>query len=429
MNAPVRIRQWWGAFPYAAPLRVLFFTVIVALVWLYPLKGVQDAILIIAFLCALPRLRRGWPAWRNAAGLAFIVLFVYSLLALPLGTHRELSARDAVKVMDLFFVAFALPSLFNTRRQLESALLYSASAITILLSSHLVHMAIKLKGRLLQDAHCYEPFIMSHCNVESMLAGASFLVFCFFMAKSRKQPKLLSLSVLGAAADIIYVFVLASRGPQVALAGALSLSGFLFLRKWKYRAVWVGLIVAAAVVVLAKPELLPRRFRDKMTMKGFAGRNVVWEHTWKLAKEHPLLGHGYGEKTFMKIYHNSNPPGSPYYFRHPHQYWLYVFFAQGIVGVLLHAIAWGLLFMRLLRHILVRMRTFEQRLLPATVFLVLTFISIYGLADWPSAQIHMMLIWLVPVALIVTRSEPPVVLPGDVRQQPVTASLEPVGKL
>jgi O-antigen ligase len=421
MNDVARIRQWWRTFPYAGPLRVLFFTVIVALVWLYPKKGVQDGILIAAFLYALPNLRRGWPAWRNAAGIAFLGLFVCSLLTLPLSTHAELSARDAVKVLDLFLVAFAMPSLFNTRKKLESALLYSASAVTILLSSHLVRMAIDLKGRLLQDAHCYEPFMMVHCNVESMVAGAAFLVFCFFTVKWRKQPKLLMLSALGAAANLIYLFVLASRGPQIAMAGAVSLSGFMFLRKWKYRVVWLGLLVAASVVVLAKPEWINPRFKDKLTMRGLAGRNVVWEHTWKLAKERPLLGHGYGVRTFMDVYHNSNPPESPYYFWHPHQYWLYILFAQGIVGVLLHAVAWGLLLLRLLRHILVRMRTFDQKLLPATVFLMITFISIYSLADWPSMQIHMMLIWLVPIALAVTRSDPPVVLAEGV----TTATMRP----
>lgn len=384
--------------------RFVLFTLVAIVIWKMRSKGVQDALIWLTFLYSLRKARAGMKIWMNAAGIAFLAVFGYMLLSMLWSVDRAGSARDLVKNLDIAALAFVIPALFASRKGAEALLLYSASGFACILGYDLVRMAVHLRGNLLVGAHAFEPFILVHCNVAAMAAGAAFMVFLYFAWTWRRNGWRLAGCILGALVTLAYEYVIASRGPQVAFAVALASSGFILLPGWRAKSIWLGLVIIGGLVLVAGLGRINPRFLDKASMRGFTGRDVVWKHTLTLSREHPLLGYGYGKPVFTRVYRESNPPKSQFEFAHPHQYWLYVLFAQGWLGVAIHATAWILLLARLLRNIFAR-TTFTDRFLPGLVLLLLIFIHVYSLADWPSTLVHMMLAWLVPVGLIVTQVE------------------------
>ncbi len=387
-----------------ACVRFALFTAAAIVIWKMPSKGVQDALVWLAFLYSLKKAKAGAKVWLNTAGLAFVALFIWLLLSLLWSVDRAGSVRDLTKNLDIAAVAFVITALFACRKGVERLLLYSATGFGFLFAYDLGRMWIHLRGNLLAGAHGFEPFILVHSNVAAMMAGASFMVFLYFAWIWRRNGWRLAGCLLGALVTLAYEYVIASRGPQVALAATVACAGFLLLPGWRGKTIWLGLIIVGGLVLVAGLGRVNPRFLDHASMQGFTGRDVAWEHTLVLSKERPWLGYGYGKPVFVKVYKGSNPPASPFDFAHPHQYWLYVLFGQGWLGVGLHVVAWSLLLARLLRNVFSR-ATFTERALPGLLVLLLVFIHVYSLADWPSTLVHMMLAWLVPVALIVTQGE------------------------
>lgn len=392
----LRVRKWrnWVRFGLC--------TVIGLIMWKMPTKGVQDGLVWLAFLWAVSARREGWRHWRTGIGVACGALIVYSVAILPMSDMREMSLRDAVKGIDVFVAALIIPVVFSTRRRMERGLLYTAVAFVLLLAYHLVQMGIVLKGELFVRAHGFEPFILHHSNVASMAAGVAFFILVYFAWKWRAEKAKLAVCVAGLLVTLLYKVVVASRGPQIAFAGTIAVSGVLLMPKWRGKLIWLLLMVAAVVTIATVGvEKINSRLNDE-SMGNFTGRTVVWRHTWELAKERPVIGYGYGKRTFMGVYHGSGPPPSPFEFIHPHQYWLYVLFCQGWIGVALHGAIWLLVVVRLVVHMFGSTRTFSERLLPGTVLLMIVFMHIYSLADWPSAILNILMVWLVPTALVVT---------------------------
>jgi O-antigen ligase len=399
----LRALDWFFGARKAGVLRFLFFTALAFFALKDPTKRIHHVIMIGGFLLGLVRFRQGWQAWRHPAGFAFAALFIYTLVMLPFSTLPRDSMKEMEKTIDLALFAFAIPMLFPDRRRIEAALFYMASALTAIAGYDLVRLTVTLKGRVFHAAHAYEPFILNHSNISSMVSGAALIVLLYCCWTWRRDRLLAVACAVGAVVNLAYQVVMASRGPQMALAFTALLAGLLILPGWRRKAVWAGLAVAfcAAFVLWGNP-----RFREAASMKGVSGRDIVWKHTLKLAAAHPILGYGYGDKVFLEVYHHSNPPRSPFHYWHPHQYWLYVLFAQGLVGVALHLAGWIVLMLSLLRRV-IRGRTVDARAAPALIIQVVGFILFYGLADWPSGQVNIILLWSIPAGLVLLRDPAP----------------------
>lgn len=391
-------RPWWPAAQF------LGLTAVAVLVWKFRAALLQDLVVWGAFIWALYRQPRFWTAWRNPAGAAFALFGAYIVASLAWSVETSLTARDLVRMADAVAAMIAIPILFNTRGRVESALFYTASGFTALLGADLVRLLVRLKGEALARAHYYEPFELTHPNTSAMAAGVSALILLYFAWTWRRRGLRPVACALAALVDLAYLVVIASRGPQVAFAAAIVLAGVVVLPGWKLRLAWLCALGVAGSVLWAHPEWINPRFADKASMRGFCDRDKVWQHSWELSKQRPLLGYGYGEKLFRSVYHNSNPPESPFHYKHTHQYLLFYRFSLGWIGVALCVTAWALLLARLIRRSWASAG--ESRLLPALILVLLGFIQVYGLADWPGSLIGLMLMWLIPLALVVTsRSE------------------------
>ena len=402
----MKTREEWRQFlfdnPGSAWFRAPLLTAVGVLVWKFQSKGLFDALVWLAFLYALWHARDGIGHWRNAAGFAFAGILVFTLATLPLSVSPMDSLRDLVRMAVDLAAVFVIAVLFHTRRRIAAALLYSAAALTLLLGFDLARLAWRLRGDLLTRAHAFEPFILNHSNVASMMAGAAFIVLAYFAWTSRRRPWRLALCLLGMAVNLVYQVVVASRGPQVAFATAMVLSGAVVLPGWRRKLAWIAAAAAVVIALATNVDRINPRFLDKVSMRGLRDRDKVWAHTWELSRQRPLLGYGYGKRVFHQVYRSTNPPESPFDFPHAHEYWLFTLFQHGWIGVSLYATAWLLLTLRLLRSMARLRDDADARLLAGTILILLLFIHVYGLADWPDNVVLLMLWWLIPAALVVT---------------------------
>ncbi len=382
--------------------RVLLWTCAAFVVWIFPSKGIHDVLVYCSFLYALSRASRGSFAWKQPAGVAFAIVLLYMVLTLPFSIAPYWSLRDFVKFLEVVAGAFAIPVIFNTRGKIRTALLYSAVAIALTLAWDLVRLYYHLGPMILEGAHSFQPFILNHSNVSSMMAGASFFVFFhLFMVSRRRLPAAAGCAV-GMLLCLVYLFVLGSRGPQAAFAGAFCCLGFIIPGR-RGKLIWMLCVVIGFAALAANIGRVNPRFLERATMENLSDRDKVWKHTTELIRARPWFGYGYGKRNFVQVYYSTNPPEARFEFPHPHQFWLKALFEYGLVGFALQLAAWSLLVVQLLR-VMARESVFEERLLPGTVGLLILFIHLYGMGDYPDHVVQAALFWLVPVALVIAGS-------------------------
>ena len=404
------------------PMPVVW-TVTGIIVWKLSATVVQDILVYGAFLFALNRvfrLRQGFPlredtlagqiggpsgdiaVWKQPAGIAFVVILIHMILSLPFSMHPAFSLRDFSGMLKIIAGVFAIPVIFNTRAKIEAALFYSATAITCVLGYDLIRLTICLGPNLLAQAHIFRPFIFNHSNVASMMAGASALVFFYFFWKSRYRIWPSMGCLFGMLFCLVYLVILASRGPQIAFA--LTCVGAVFLIPGRgIKLLGFLIIVLAGFVLFVNIEHVNPRFLEKRSMTNFSERDKVWTHTWDLAQQRPWLGYGYGKRNFEVVYYSTQPPKSIFHYPHPHQFWLKLLFEFGWPGLILHLMAWIILALGLWRCVFAQ-PTFTDRLLPGTVGLIFCFIHLYGLGDYPDNIVLMAQFWLIPVALVLMKN-------------------------
>jgi O-antigen ligase len=384
-----------------ASLRFLLYTAIGILVWNYRSAAIHDLLLVGAFVYALIRNPRGFLAWLRPAGVAFLLAGVMILVRLPAAGVAEESGRELLKYADIVLATLALPALMPTRKKIEAALFYSAWAITAILGYDLARMVSTLKHQVLALGHELEPFAFGHSNLSAMMGGAACLVLLMFAWILWERRAVAIACLAGALVCLGHSVCIASRGPQLALLGTFGLAAVVLPVGWRRKALVLLLMVLAAAALVVNAPLINPRFADWESLRRFAGRDVAWSHSLVLIKQQPWIGYGWGKAVFEKVYHGSSPPYSPFHYYHTHQYVLQVMFTTGLVGLVLHVLGWGALVAKLLVA-LGRSPNMSQRLLPALVLLLIGYLHIYGLADWPGGVVGVMMTGLIPIALVVT---------------------------
>jgi len=366
-------------------------------IWYGDSKGIVDVLLWGSGCYAAYRWRRLWPLWRNVSGLAFLAFAAFVLLALPLATRPELAGRDLVKVAKVMVAMLGVGAIFDTRAKLRTAMLYSAAAITLVLAADLLRLLLLLGPSLLAEARYTEPFVLNHPNVASMMGILAGWVWVGEACRRRRW-----LLLLPALLCLLYLVALASRGPQLAGAVSLATACLVAPLTWRRRALAAGLYGVIGLVVVLNASRIAPRFLEADTMRTFSSRDLVWRRTATLCAQRPLLGYGYGKKSFDAAFRATQPPSEWFHYPHAHQYWLKNAFEFGLVGVALLALAWGCLALRLLRTIW-GSPPGEERIFAVSVALMLVAIHGYGLGDFPDGIVQSAQLWLIPAALLATR--------------------------
>jgi O-antigen ligase len=382
-------------------LKSLLAIVIALHLWYDTSSGLCDVLLWGVTVYGLWHWRRAWAVWRCPAGIVFLLFVLFVLCSLPFSTSPSLSLRDVIKFARIAAPAWALPVLFPTRAKIRTALLYSAIAVTLILSADLIRLMLLVKADFFAEARFIEPFMLNHPNVSSMMAALAVWVWLDAGICRARRPVLASLCFGGAAVALFYLVAMTSRGPQIAFAGSVAVLPLL-LPSRRLRFATGLLVLVAAALVIPNAGKLNKRFQEKASLRNLSERTTVWCHTAALVREKPVIGYGFGKKVFEDVYYGSNPPESVFHFPHPHQYWLKTLFGSGAIGLMLLATAWILLALRGFRNL---QPVAGGARLPLALMLLLqaACIHIYGLGDYPDGIVAASLVWLIPCLLVATR--------------------------
>ena len=370
-----------------------------AQLWFDPSNGFATAILWGAGLYALWQGRKTWAAWKNPVGLFFGLGLLWAALSVAWSFYPAGSARDLAKSAPLALAVLAVPTVFDRPGRIWAALVASAGLITVKLAADLVRLCVALGWpTVLTEARYFHPYLYTHPNVSSMMAGLCALVFAARWLAGAPGAGRRALLALGLAVDLVYLVVLASRGPQVVFALAALAFPIVLLPGWRSRLAALALAALAGWVLWQAAGQVNPRFRDR-TMRNWNNRDTVWAHAKMLADKQPVLGYGFGKKAFVKaVYENpkERAPLVPVRYPHAHQYWLMLYFQGGAIGFALWSLGWLALGARLARGLARAGRTVRDdwrerlraRVLPALLATALAFVLVYGVGDFPDHVIR-----------------------------------------
>jgi O-antigen ligase len=360
-------------------------------------------------LYALANGRRTLAAWRNPAGILFGLGVAWAVASVAWSIDPAGSGRDLLKSAPMLLAALALPVIFDRPARIWSALTGSAVIVTLRLGLDLVRLLAVLGWpAVLSEARFTHPYLYTHPNVTSMMAGLCALVFMARLAAgapgiTRKTGLTAALAV-----DVAYLVVMGSRGPQAVFALAALVFPVVLLPGWRAR-LTAGILAAGIGWGLWQAAgIINPRFNDA-TMATFNNREAIWKHVRQLMAERPALGYGFGKKAFAKaVYHNParKPPKVPVHYPHAHSYWLMLWFQGGATGLALWTLGWGALGGRLARAA----RTAEgfatswrarlqRRVLPVLLATGIGYILVYGIGDFPDNVIRQSLFYLAGLAV------------------------------
>ena len=360
-------------------------------------------------MTALARPGRLWRAWGNPAGLAFGFLAAWAVASAGWSLESGDVWRDCAKALPLALGTMGLGAWLSGNGGLVArrAVWVSASVVTVRLAvegAELVRICgwsgVWSGARYVDVAgHSY---LYTHPNVSSMLAGMAALVFLAYwpaLWKGRKgkgqgwRRVALWAASAGIAADVWYVVMMGSRGPQMAFAASALLLPVFWLPGWKWRlaAVLAG-VVAAWALVEGAGRINPR-FNDTVTMRGANRRADIWRCARGRTEVRPWTGWGYGKRAFRRmIYEHPKlraPRQLPFFFPHAHSYWLMLVVQGGYVALLAGLAAWGGLAVGLLLALRrIPGREMAARATPALLLTLLAMVLGYGVADFPDSVLR-----------------------------------------
>ena len=383
-----------------------------AALWFDPSSGIATAILLGAGLFGLFRARKTFAAWRNPAGALFAAGAAWAALSALWSFYPEGSARDLAKSAPLALAVLALPAIFDRPDRVWAALLVSAATVTATLAVDLARIITLLGWSwTFPAARFLHPYLYTHPNVSSMMAGLCALTFAARALAGVESRSRRALLALGIAIDLFYLVALASRGPQAVFALVALAFPVALLPGWRARLGAAVLAVALGWGLWQGAGHVDPRFSDR-TMGSFNDRDTVWGHSKLLADRQPVAGYGFGKKAFVKAFYenpNQRSPLVPVRYPHAHSYWLMLYFQGGAVGFFLWSAGWLALSARLLRCAAgnggARAR-FRARVLPALLLAGIAYVLLYGVGDFPDSVIRASLFHFIGLALALTRPPP-----------------------
>jgi O-antigen ligase len=398
-----RMRTFWtqlvesfGRIPAWCRLALAWMAAI--LLWFDPSSGVSTVLLYGAGLYALWTYRQAGAAWRNPVGGLVGLGVLWALLSWLWSFDPPGTARDLIKTAPLAMGVWAIPALFDRPGRIWTALVASAGVVTVRLAVDLLRMVYFLGWpSVLEAARFMRPYLYTHPNVSSMMAGLCALVFVArWLAGAPGAGRKAALAA-GIALNLAYLVVMASRGPQAVFALALLAMPVLWLPGWRIRLAAAALAVALGFGLVRVAPMVNPRFADH-TMGNFNRRDTIWRHAKMLADRRPLLGYGYGKKAFVQaVYHNpaQRAPLVPVHYPHTHSYWLMMYFQGGRVAFVVWSLAWLAMGLRLGRwagraedRVFGWMGRMRARILPVLIGTGAAYILVYGIGDYPDHVIR-----------------------------------------
>lgn len=134
--------------------------------------------------------------------------------------------------------------------------------------------------------------------------------------------------IIGAFSGLIVCVLAVSRGALLAVGLALIIAGAWSARRW----VWWSLCACGLLVLLVLPVTRNQLLRVVTTEDTSTDvRTVLWQGTWKLLQDRPLVGAGLGG--FPTVYNQYRLPKHVELLQHPHNLLLNAWTELGMAGL------------------------------------------------------------------------------------------------
>lgn len=374
--------------------------------WCHPSSGLATAVCASVGLYGLwrwPRLKR---AWANPVGASFLALALVVVASLAWSIYPKGTSRDIVKLLPFMLGVVGVPAVATSPRRMWNGLLLAAGFVTAMLALETIRLvgALGLSPALLEQARYRQPYLYTHPNVSSMMAGLCVFAFGGRLVAGVKTRRQAAALVAGAALCLGYLWMMGSRGPQAVFAMTALAAPVALLPGWRAKAAAAITAALAALVLWFAMGVVNPRFKDVATMRRYNNREIVWNHTSMLLREHsPWVGFGFGKKAFKRAYYEHPKQRAPFVrdrnlvFPHAHSYWRMVRFEGGWLGMAVCLVAWAQLAYATGRTLLRASRPakaqgwlaeLRARCLGGTLATCLAFILLYGVWDYPDHLIR-----------------------------------------
>jgi glycosyltransferase involved in cell wall biosynthesis/O-antigen ligase len=348
-------------------------------------SGFRDAIIWGSFvlLVVLGAMKK-YSLQFNAVIIASAIYLTWSLISSLYSVDTSLSLREWLKLAELIAATFVLGQILRTKKNIDRTLLFIVGALTIIYLYDIGVYLAKL-GHQWQWGERWDQ--LSHYNAPNIYSALIIAVLPFAFYQISQQPKNIARTIslaIHVCAGLFLLYVLGSRTAQVALI-VMIFFRVIFVKEWKKRIVGLTLFIICGALIFA----LNPRFRDP-TAKNMFGRDENWRRTARLVKQEPILGHGYGNRIYQKVYHEVLKKKSRIPFEHAHNVFLEVAFESGAIGLAAYIPIWAVLFLGAWR--ISRSKDPCHRSLGISIFLAFSGLLVYFQASVPNG-INRCLFW------------------------------------
>lgn len=165
-------------------------------------------------------------------------------------------------------------------------------------------------------------------------ANVFFILFCLSISLAAGSERRAGRLRWGAATMLFAAVLVLSftRGIWLAMLAALAVFAILYLRRVQW---FLG---AALAVVLAVAFLSPSAVMTRVRSIGELDTNVerllLWETTWNMLRDHPVLGVGVGNYRSVQDDYIREEVDLPMTRTHAHNIWLQIAVERGVLGLL-----------------------------------------------------------------------------------------------
>ena len=348
-------------------------------------SGFRDAIIWGAFAALVVlAVTKKYSLQFNAIIVAAAIYLTWSLISALYSVDRALSLREWLKLAELVAATFVIGQILRTKKSIDRSLLFIVGALTIIYLYDIGVYLAKL-GRQWQWGERWDQ--LPHYNAPNIYSALIIAVLPFAFYQISQQPKSIVRTIIIAihiCAGLFLLYVLGSRTAQVALI-VIIFGRVIFVKEWKKRIAGIALfIICGALIFVLNP-----RFRDP-TARNMFGRDENWRRTARLIKQAPLLGYGYGNKIYQKVYHGALKKKSRIRFEHAHNVFLEVAFESGAIGLAAYIPIWAALFLGAWR--IYRSGDRRSRTLGISILLAFSGLLVYFQASVPNG-INRCLFW------------------------------------
>ena len=301
-------------------------------------SGFRDAIIWGAFavLVVLGAMKK-FSLQFNSVILAAAAYLAWSLISSLCSVDTALSMREWFKLAELVAAAFVLGQILRSKKGIDRTLLFIVGALTII---YLYDIGVYLAKLGQWEGDRWDQ--LPHYNAPNIYSALIIAVLPFAFYQLLLQPKSIArtiIMVVHICAGLFLLIILGSRTAQVALIDMI-FGRVIFVKDWKRRVAGIALFIICGASIF----MLNDRFRDPTT-KNMFGRTENWRRTALLVKQKPILGHGYGNRIYQKVYHARFKKFSRIKFEHAHNVFLEVVFESGAIGLAAYIPIWAALFL------------------------------------------------------------------------------------